>query len=539
MRIPSISAPLTAIAALLSSAGLLSSATTWGSPPPTTTTTPAPSPPAAFRGDGAAIVLGAGRIHDNGAEVWRDAGTGDVLPGGTTVQASPDQPMEMTLPDGVTVALEPGATIKWERPTKLPSETNHFTRGYYLWLEDGEIEVRMPPGPKGQHAFLVSTRAGTLTDWRGQIHIMSHGDTTAAAIYAGALVVGTNGQGFPVYDGAGILIRKGVNPEKSRGIPAVPTWVGAHAALELVGEGTRPTLDLTWRPVPNAENYRVELATDPAMAHVVSRASVTEAHDAALDPAAGGRYWSRVRAVDAKGIVGEWSAVEPMRVVHYALPDGGFVASDGAVVVPADASVRLLDADGLQVAYEGVGTPALRAPSRLYWYGVSGPLKLSEDAPARIVHLRDPSLVPTSPTAPTVLASLAAPASAPGVVASDPSHDASGEPAAPEARLLLARRELRADVELAPKTARWPSDAIDARVVVRDPSGRISGATAPVTLEALLDLTPLPVDWQRRGDTWTGRISPRTLAGPSVIRVRVLDEKGSEIGRGFVEIGDH
>jgi hypothetical protein len=528
MRIPSISAP--AITVLLSSACALASATAWGAPPPpaqgdAAATTPTPptaaAAPAPVRVDGAAIVLGAGRTRERGSQVWRDANTGDVLTGGITVQASPDQPLEMLLPDGVTVSMDPGTLVQWGSATKLPGETNHFIRGYYLFLEDGELEVRMPAGPKGQHAFLVTTRAGTLTDWRGQLHVMARGDTAAAAIYEGALVVGTNGQGFPVYDGAGILIRKGVNPEKSRGIPPIPGWLGGRAALALAAEGARPAIDLAWQPVPNAESYRVELATDPTMVHVVARASVQESHYAAPDPAAGGRYWARVRAVDAKGIVGEWSAARPMRVVHYALPDGAFVAADGAVVVPADATLRVVDAEGLEVAYEAVSSAPRSVPAPLYWYGLSGPLRLPEDVPARIVHVRDPSFGRVDS----------------GQGAADAGAGAS-ESGAAEARLLLARRELRADVELAPKTARWPGDPIDARVVVRDPSGRISGATAPVTLEALLDLTPLPVDWQHRGDTWTGRIAPRALIAPSVVRVRVLDEKGSEIGRGFVEIGE-
>jgi hypothetical protein len=465
-----------------------------------------------MRTDGAAIVRGAGRAHPTGASAWHDTTTGDVLTAGVTVQASADQPLEMMLPDGVTISLDPGALVQWGSAIKLPSEINRYTRGYHLQLIDGELEVRMPLGPKGEHAFLVETRAGTLTDWRGQLHVTVHGDTEAAAIYQGALVVGSNGQGFPVYDGAGILMRRGVNPDKSRGIPRPPAWQseggtsatggseGGHGALALVAGDATAALDVAWARVPDAVSYRIEIATDPTMVRVEARASVTETRYTAMNLSAGVQHYARVRAVSAGGIVGEWSPALPLRVVRYDVPDGAFVAADGALVLPGDASVHLEGTEGMEVAYENVSRGASRAALPLYWYPLHGPLRLPDEAAERVVHLRDTSL------------------------------NASG-------RLVLARRELRAVVDLSPRNASWPADAIDARVVLRDPSGRVSTASTPVTLEALLDLQPLAVDWQRHGDTWTGRIAPRSILGPSVVRVRVLDATGTEIGRGFVEIG--
>ena len=157
------------------------------------------------------------------------------------------------------------------------------------------------------------------------------------------------------------------------------------------------------------------------------------------------------------------------------------------------------DTDGVEAAYENVtGTPN-RFQVPLYWAKLTGALRIADDATMRIVHLRDSS-------------------------------------AGTETRLVLARRQLRADVDLKPKSARWPLDPIDARIVVRDPSGRIDGAVEPVTIDTMLDLTPVTVAWQQHGATFVGRISPQPISGPSVVRVVVKDGKGSEIGRGFIEI---
>jgi hypothetical protein len=436
----------------------------------------------------------------DGAHDWRDTVTGDVLTAGLTVRAASDQPLEMILPDAVTITLEAGATARWMRASKLPTETNGWTRGFHLVLIDGELEVRMPPGPKGAHAFLVQTRHGTLTDWRGQLHVMVDHDTTAAAIYEGALVVGSNGMGFPVYDGAGIVMHKGVDPDKSKGIPAAPTWAGGAAGggFAVVARSEQAALDFRWEPVAGARTYRVEVATEPTMVRVAQRATTTEPHFSLAGVESGAR-WVRARAVSTDGIVGEWSAPRASHLIRYDVPEGAVLARDGALVLPQGSSVSLSDAEGVEVAYENVTSATRGLAIPLYWSHLAGAIRMTDDSPMRIVHLRDPAL-------------------------------------GGEARLLLARRQLRANVDLMPHNARWPVDPINAKVVVFDPSGRIDGAEEQVTLEALVGLTPIQVGWQRRGGTWTARIDPQPTSGPSVVRVVVRDGHGSEIGRGFLEI---
>src|SRR5580698_769697 len=304
--------------------------------------------------DGAAIVRGAGRVKPEGAQECRDLSTADVLSAGVSVEAAADQPLEMNLPDGVTVTLEPSAFARWMPAAKLPSEINRWTRGYHLVLEEGELEVRMPSSAKGAHAFLVSTKAGTLTDWRGQLHVRAHGDSAAAAIYEGALVVGSNGQGFPVYDGAGILMRRGINPDKTRGIPATPQWQAKSGGFLMQSDGAGGPINLAWQPVPNAASYRVELATDSAMVRVVDRKTTNGTLYTTTQPSSAGRYWAHVRAVGLEGIVGAWSAPQLVRVLRYQLPEGAIVAHAGAIVLPDGASLGFPDPEGLEVAFENV-----------------------------------------------------------------------------------------------------------------------------------------------------------------------------------------
>jgi hypothetical protein len=136
----------------------------------------------------------------------------------------------------------------------------------------------------------------------------------------------------------------------------------------------------------------------------------------------------------------------------------------------------------------------------LYWSKLTGSLHLPGDVSARLVHLRDRSV-----------------------------------DAGAEMILTLAHRELRADVSLTPKSPP-PGVPIEVRATVWDPSGRIDPAAEPVTLQALHDIDPIPVAWQRTGNTWTARIGVSRTLAPSVVRVVVKDARGTEIGRGFLEI---
>src|SRR5260370_16356032 len=235
------------------------------------------------------------------------------------------------------------------------------------------------------------------------------------------------------------------------------------------------------------------------MVRVIEGVTSSEANCTTKKRLEPGQYWAHVRAVGNEGIVGAWSAPRLVRVVRYELPEGAYVTADGTIVMPEDGSVFVPGSEGLEVAYEPTSALTRRIKIPLYWSALAGALRLTKGAPLRVVHLRDP---------------------------------ATGA----ETRLVLARRQLSARVELSPSNARWPLDPIDARITVSDPSGRLDLGVEPVFVEATLNLVPLGVAWQRSGNTWTGPISPRHIADPSILPVVVTDARGAEIGRGFVEL---
>ena len=164
------------------------------------------------------------------------------------------------------------------------------------------------------------------------------------------------------------------------------------------------------------------------MTNVLAEATTTETNFVMVEHETVGRYWVQVRAVGKEGIVGECSAPRPLRVVHYATPNGAVVARDGAIVLRSHEGVMLSGADGIEVSYTRPRAGGDVAP--VYWSKLWGPLALPNDdsVTERVAHLRDPGI-------------------------------------AGEGSVRLARRQLRADIELFPKDAR-AGDLIDVRALV-------------------------------------------------------------------------
>jgi hypothetical protein len=329
--------------------------------------------------------------------------------------------------------------------------------------------------------------------------VFVHDDTTAAAIYEGALVVGSNGVGFPVYDATAVTIRKGAIPEKSHGIPGTPSWPattppGTTPPLALVRSGQKAQLGFAWTPVQGATAYRVEVSTDAVMVNVVKRETTTQTTFSVGEVPAGGRFWVRVRAIVGDGIVGGWSKPRPLRVLRLTYPERAIATSDGAVILPEDEALGLADAEGIEVAYEPTDGP--KGP--LAWTKAPTALRLGPTG-GRIVHVRDATL---------------------GV----------------ETRLVLGRRELRARVEMCPKRARWPEDTLTIRATVSDPSARIDASNEALTFETTVNLEPIAVTWHHVGTTWWATVPPRAPPGPWVVRVTARDSAGNEIGWGGLEV---
>jgi hypothetical protein len=241
--------------------------------------------------------------------------------------------------------------------------------------------------------------------------------------------------------------------------------------------------------MPDAVSYRVDLARDEEFQQLVDVSQ--DIPTTSWSTAAGvGRYFARVRAIDRNGVVGEPSSPRRLAVIPCILPPGSTAdIAAGTLVVPEGRAISFGDPSGLDLALDKGGFS--RAPTAL----------LVDGAPFHDLRFRlreDTSSVSTV--------------------------------------YVAHRRTLRADIQITPRLARWPSDPIDVTVTLDDPSGRIDPAKIDAQLQILIGLREISPPWSRRGPVWSTRVQPLSTGGPTVIRVLASDEHGTPIGRNFLEV---
>ena len=233
------------------------------------------------------------------------------------------------------------------------------------------------------------------------------------------------------------------------------------------------------RPLRAPRATACRSATDAGMTRIVQqRCRRRPALHAAGASARASTTWPRCARSGTDGLVGAWSAARALRVVHYRLPPGAFVARDGAVVLPYGASLPLTDGDGLELAYENV-RPGAAARRR-----------------------RRPLLGEARRTA----------------AARRRRAGAHRAPARRDAR----RRDPRdaraprscARTSTCSRGRREPRDPIDVRAVVSDPSGHVDVSNETITLEAMKDLDPVPVAWQHTRQRLDRAHRPARRHGP-------------------------
>jgi hypothetical protein len=359
-------------------------------------------------------------------------------------------------------------------------------------------EVRMTEGhieavsSNEKAAPLVISGPGTThVALRGAaVQIAVKGDRMVAQVNEGIARAGSNKRWLTIEKGRASTLSKDGYPTTPRTEIMAPEWKpeGCAPALGVVLPGNTGNVGVCWEPSAHATSYVVELSRDEAFSTIESSETTSSTTWAKSLPE--GRYFLRTRARDADALTSRMSSVRKLGVVSFDLPPGAS-ANLGArtVVLPQGRAFRLRDTTGLETALD-----------RGIFVTVRGPIVMDAE-PSHRLRFR---------------------------LVGDPSS---------ESMLDLQRRELRADIEIGPKSARWPVDPVDITVTVRDPGGLVDTTQVMPRLHVLLGLTELPVAWSHRGSVWSTRLAPRNT-GPTVVRVLAEDEFGNALGRHFLEIDE-
>ena len=396
---------------------------------------------------------------------------------------------KLRMDDGTIVTLSPGAEVAAASPSFHRFDGAEMARRCIaLELVSGEVSVERPAYPK---PFVLQSAAGiVVTIERGTARVAAHGDRVAlvASEDGAAFQWGRRWETLAPHE-LHVVRREG--KRESHPVVTAPEWAREdtdHRPLGLAVAGPHSLVGGAWTPVPGAAHYVVEIATDATFATMTKRLELEgdQSHFATSLPE--GRYHARVTATDVESMVSATSPPIALRVLRAALPEGGFMPDSRTMVVPADAHVRLLDGDDIQVSMDNRGF--LPAPNELA-------------APAREVHRVAMRL------------------------ASDPSS---------VTEFRLEKRALQANVMMTPRLPAWPEDDIQAVVQLDDPSGHIDPETFVPALEVRIAGAPVATRWERKGATWRTSIDGRYLDGPSLVEVFARDDRGKWLGWGFVEV---
>jgi hypothetical protein len=225
-------------------------------------------------------------------------------------------------------------------------------------LRGEPVDVRMP-------AATVAARSKDL-------HVgVDAQQMSRVSVFDGQAEVSARGQKVQVPKDHGTRVEKGKLPEKPRPLPEAPVWAGGVRSVRLLLDDKGVDEELGWAPVKDAASYRVELARDERFNDRVHGETVRAEQDAlksvarALVP---GKYFARVRAVDAAGLLGKASAVRQVEVMRVKTERGtvgpqgirGAYRLDFAVEGADSLDFRLDGAPTTHpVRVEGVGTHTL------------------------------------------------------------------------------------------------------------------------------------------------------------------------------------
>jgi uncharacterized protein (DUF2249 family) len=247
---------------------------------------------------------------------WREANAGQGLWRLDSVNTLRQAGAEVTFRDETRMQMNENALVVIYG--EVARATDKVKKSGQVELLQGELNVSLaqlrgePVGVK-MPAAAVAARSKNL-------HVgVDAQQMSRVSVFDGQAEVSAQGQSVQVPKDHGTRVEKGKRPEKPRPLPEAPQWAGGVRSVRLLLDDKGVDEALAWAPVKDAASYRVELARDERFNDRVHGETVTATPEGlqSLARALGvGRYYARVRAVDAAGLVGKPSAVRQVEVLR-------------------------------------------------------------------------------------------------------------------------------------------------------------------------------------------------------------------------------
>lgn len=247
---------------------------------------------------------------------WRQANTGQGLWRLDSVNTLRDAGAEVTFRDLTRLQMNENALVViYGEGTQA---TDKVKKSGAVELLQGELnlslaELRGEPKEVRMPAASVAARSKDL-------HVgVDVQQMSRVSVFDGQAEVSASGKSVQVPKNHGTRVAKGEVPEPPRPLPEAPAWVGGVRSVRLLLDDKGVDEALAWAPVKDAASYRVELARDERFNDRVHAETVQaggETLQSVAHALAPGKYFARVRALDAAGLLGQASAVRQVEVLR-------------------------------------------------------------------------------------------------------------------------------------------------------------------------------------------------------------------------------
>ncbi len=392
-----------------------------------------------------------------------------------------------TLPGGAVVTFSKDAKYELGKPIRLQLATTGTdkTTVQVIKLTSGRVSITIPESKKPKTAVLIQApRKVSAVAKGGQSLIITAADRITVAAQRGEMLaaLGNDWKALP----SGMVRSFGGGVTSEQPVPVTPKLrVDASMLLALTGD---VTTQLHALPSQNVEYkqlslFRVDGGKRSKLTESVWRSDLQQ-----LPRLTPGRYEVQARSVDRFGVESAASDPLTLRVIGAQLPVGARLAND-SILLGRSGRVKLLGVDGLEASY---GHASVFIP-------VPPDVGLARGE-STLLRLREPG-------------------------------------AKEELGIKLEPRTLRADVEIGPKSARWPGEALQVTVKLFDHRGRPLTDELKNKPQVFVNVKPIEATWTHSGNTYSAKVPPATGGGPWVVRVEVNDDFGDSAGRDFIELG--
>jgi hypothetical protein len=404
----------------------------------------------------------------------------------SAVKASADE-SSRTLPGGAVVTFSKDAKYELGRPLKLQlgATASEKSPVQVIRLTSGRVSVTLPESKNPKTAVLIEgPRKVSAIAKGGQSMVIAAADRVTVAAVRGEMLAAVGNDWKALASGLVRSFGGGLITEQA--MPVAPKLrLDNGLLLALDGEASAqiratPSQNVAYRQL---SLYRVEGGKRSKLLDADWRA---EQHQ--LPGLTPGRYELQARAVDRFGVESAASDPVTLRVIGAKLPEGARLVN-GKILLGRAGRVKLIGADGLEASY---GRASMFIP-------VPKDVGLARGE-STLLRLREPG-------------------------------------AKEELGIKFEPRTLKADVEIGPRSARWPDDALQVTIKLFDHEGRPITEELKIKPQVFVNVSQVAPTWTHNGNTYSAKIPPAAGIGPWVVRVEVKDDFGDAAGRDFIELG--